>query len=175
MDAHDTIDCPWCNAEQEVHESLTHALGSTFHFICKSCGSDFSRTAPTKDKAMELMTPEIAEKLHANDQSVIEHGSCGDDVVVKYFNPCGAQTWHIVSGTPIDGHGEPCDSPDDAGDWHLFGLCNLGDDQNAELGYLLLSDLKSIELPGGLGIERDLHYSGSLKAEQAACRERAGK
>ena len=124
---------------------------------------------------MNLMTKAIAAKLFANDQKVIESGESPDEIVVKYFNPCGAQTWYMVSGTPLDAvNGEPVDNPDDAKDWHLFGFCNLGDDLNAELGYLLLSELEGTKLPAGLGIERDLYYDGhSLKQVQADTRARA--
>jgi len=39
-------------------------------------------------------------------------------------------------------------------DWLFFGLCSIS---NAELGYVALSDLQSIET-----IERDLYWSGTL-------------
>jgi len=94
---------------------------------------------------------------------------------VKYFNPCGPHTWHIVSGTPVDADGEPDYDTDSPHDWHLFGFCNLGDDMNAELGYLMLSDLQGIDLMGGLGIERDLYLpdNTSLKAVQDSVKKYA--
>lgn len=49
MDANDTIECPWCKAEQLVHESLLGALANLFHFRCKYCGGDFSKTAPIQE------------------------------------------------------------------------------------------------------------------------------
>ena len=39
----------------------------------------------------------------------------------------------------------------------MFGYCHLGDDENAEFGYVLLSELENIKLPFGLSIERDLY------------------
>ena len=64
--------------------------------------------------------------------------------VVKFFNPCGAATWLITKMMPNE--------PD-----ILFGLCDLGMDC-PELGYVRLSELESVRLPFGLGIERDLHF-----------------
>jgi len=124
---------------------------------------------------MELMTREIAAKLIENDHEVVKTGECSDIVVVKYFNPCGPHTWHIVSGTPVDADGEPDYDTDSPHDWHLFGFCNLGDDMNAELGYLMLSDLQGIDLMGGLGIERDLYLpdNTSLKAVQDSVKKYA--
>ncbi len=123
---------------------------------------------------MQLMTKAIASQLFKNDKSVIANGECSDEIVVKYFNPTGAETWYIVSGTPLDAeNGDPCDV-DDAKDWHLFGFADLGDAQCAELGYTLLSTLEAQECGFGLGIERDLHFGPeSLVRIQAETRARA--
>ena len=67
-------------------------------------------------------------------------------MVVKYFNPIGVGTWLITEGNKLEN-----------GDYELFGYCHLGDDENAEFGYILLSDLEQIKLPFGLNIERDLY------------------
>lgn len=107
---------------------------------------------------MELMTPAIAEQLFQNAMHAQETGESADEVVVKYFDPCGAATWYVTDGTPLNAAGEPIDDPDAADDWHLFGFATLGDARCAEYGYTLLSQLKEIERPAGLGIERDLHF-----------------
>lgn len=109
---------------------------------------------------MNLMTKAIAAKLFDNDKQVIANGESPDEIVVKYFNPCGPQTWYIVSATPVNIDGEPIDNPDDADDWHMFGFADLGDAQCAELGYVMLSDLEGHKGPLGLGIERDRYYEG---------------
>ena len=41
-----------------------------------------------------------------------------------------------------------------------FGLCDLGMDC-AELGGVSLTELRSIRLPFGLGIERDIHWTAT--------------
>lgn len=69
-------------------------------------------------------------------------------VIVKYFNPMGAETWLITEAEKQDN-----------GDYMLYGYCNLGDDEMAELGYVMLSELENIKLPLGLGIERDLYIN----------------
>jgi len=89
---------------------------------------------------MRLLTQDIIKKfpkLYAN-----EGKNLADvPVILKIFNPRGAGTWFL---TEFDG--------DDI----FFGLCCI---QEAELGYVSLTELKSIGY-----LERDRHYKGSLQA-----------
>lgn len=111
---------------------------------------------------MELMTKEIGERLRAasvaelerqNDlQSVLDTGDETEEreIIVKYFTPDGSATWFILDGEPeVDG------------DWHLFGLCDLGMGF-PELGYVQLSELQGHKGKMGLPIERDAGYHGTL-------------
>ncbi len=112
---------------------------------------------------MQMITKAIARKLVTADQAFLESddGRTSDEIVVKFFDPCGAATWYIVSGTPLATvNGEPDYETDSPADWHLFGFADLGDPQCAELGYVLLSQLEELKRPFGLGIERDMYYSG---------------
>ncbi len=63
--------------------------------------------------------------------------------VVKFFSPIGRPTWYA---TEFDGEDT------------FFGLIDLGVG-HPELGYFSLSELKSIILPLGLSIERDMHFT----------------
>ena len=47
---------------------------------------------------MQLMTPEIEQKL--KDYPLYSQDGKGDEaqVVVKYFNPVGAGTWYVLEG-----------------------------------------------------------------------------
>jgi hypothetical protein len=76
--------------------------------------------------------------------------------VLKLFNPVGPATW---LATELDGD-------DDT----LFGLADLGFGC-PELGSFSLSELGSVHLPFGMGIERDIHFEGrfpiSVYAEAA--------
>ena len=67
------------------------------------------------------------------------------EVLVKYFNPCGAGTWLI---TEAEREGD---------DWRLFGYCYI---YEWEWSYLMLSDLQNLRLPFGLTIERDIYTNG---------------
>lgn len=67
-------------------------------------------------------------------------------VVVKYFNPCGRGTWLITEGEKQEN-----------GDWLLFGYCHIFE---WEWGYVMLSELESIQLPFGLSIEREMYVTG---------------
>lgn len=95
---------------------------------------------------MELLTEEIIRKFKAHPICSQEGKGLDAEVLVKYFNPCGAGTWLVT---------EAEEQPD--GDWHLFAYCHLWE---WEWGFLNLSDLQQIILPGGLRIKRDLYTSG---------------
>jgi hypothetical protein len=97
---------------------------------------------------MILLTPELRFALRANDinrrAAAIGGQSEPDPVpVVKFFNPLGAATW-IATELYED---------DDT----LFGLADLGFGC-PELGVFSLSELASVRLPFGMGIERDLSF-----------------
>ena len=77
-------------------------------------------------------------------------------VIVKYFNPIGAGTWLITEGDKLEN-----------GDYELYGYCHLGDDQNAEFGYVMLSQLEELQLPFGLKIERDRYLPKDCKLSDA--------
>ncbi len=104
---------------------------------------------------MELMTDELRERfkqfpLYSQD------GKMGNAiVVVKYFNPLGAGTWFITEGNELDN-----------GDYELFGYCHLGDDEMAEFGTVMLSELKNIKLPFGMTIERDLYMKEGVTLKE---------
>ena len=93
---------------------------------------------------MQLLTDKIKAALPPLYSS--EDIPCEDKkVVVKFFNPMGPQTWEIVEGE----YKETIDT------WLLFGKCDLGFDM-AEWGYVSLSELESLSVGLGLGIERDI-------------------
>ena len=98
---------------------------------------------------MKLMTKSIEEKLSHKPLYSTEGQGLDAECVVKYFNPCGSYTFFATEGEK---------QPD--GDWLLFGLCY---NHELEWGYALLSELESVKLPFGLGIERDLYSSGTVR------------
>lgn len=99
---------------------------------------------------MKLLTAAIRTKLLANGarQAPLKgtEGEIDFEPVVKFFNPCGAATWLF---TELDEDGDT-----------LFGLCDLGLGE-PELGYASLSEIASVRLRFGLGIERDMHFTAS--------------
>ena len=106
---------------------------------------------------MKLLTAKIKAALPPLYST--EDTPCEDkQVVVKFFNPMGSQTWEIVEGSQQDG-----------GDWLLFGKCDLG--YGAEWGYVSLSELEAIKLPMGLGIERDIAVGPSENHPEWAAME----
>lgn len=91
---------------------------------------------------MKLLTKELTERLLRNGANRDQDHA----PVVKFFNPTGAATWLITEMDPEDGD-------------TLFGLCDLGQGF-PELGNVSLTELSSIRVRFGLGIERDLHFTG---------------
>lgn len=88
---------------------------------------------------MILLTPELREQLLANGrQRDVDHVP-----VVKFFNPFGAGVW---LATELDEDGDI-----------MFGLADLG---YPELGSFSLEEMQSIRLPFGMGIERDILFTG---------------
>ena len=96
---------------------------------------------------MKLMTKAIENKFKKFPLYSQDGKGQDAEVIVKYFNPCGAGTWLITEANKLEN-----------GDFEMFGYCSLG--YEWEWGYVLLSQLQEIKLPFGLGIERDLHCEG---------------
>ena len=94
---------------------------------------------------MIMMPPHIHARLIAN---AAQSAQADTDhlPVVKYFNPCGAQTWLVTEGE------------EDGGDLRLFGLCDLGMGF-PELGYVSFNELKEVKNHLGLHMERDLLFA----------------
>ncbi|MGX1100659.1 DUF2958 domain-containing protein [Amorphus sp. MBR-141] len=92
---------------------------------------------------MILLTDNLRDRLFANGrQRDVDHVP-----VVKFFNPIGAGTWLITEMEP-DGD-------------TLFGLADLGFGC-PELGSFSLSELRSVRLPFGMGIERDILFEAAF-------------
>ena len=98
---------------------------------------------------MKLMTKKIEDKLSKCPIGSKDGQGKNAEVIVKYFNPCGAGTWLITEGEKQEN-----------GDWLLFGMCHIFE---WEWGYVMLSELENLKVPPfGLGIERDLYSHGNV-------------
>ena len=90
---------------------------------------------------MILLTDDLRERLLANGR---DRGA--DHVpVVKFFAPLGEGVW---LATELDDDGDT-----------LFGVADLG---CPELGSFSLEELASITLPFGMGIERNILFTGDF-------------
>lgn len=96
---------------------------------------------------MKLITKEIEKKL--NNTPIYSKDGQGVDaeIIVKFFNPCGAATWLITEAEKQDN-----------GDYLLYGY---------EWGYVMLSELQKIRNGYGLGVERDRYAHGTVKENVA--------
>lgn len=97
---------------------------------------------------MKLLTKEIEEKFAKTPLYSTDEQGMNAEVLVKYFNPCGSESWLITEAEKQDN-----------GDYLLYGYCHI---HEWEWGYVLLSELKNIKLPFGLTIERDLYSKGTV-------------
>jgi hypothetical protein len=97
---------------------------------------------------MKLLTAEIIKTLKKTPLYSQEKNE-NPKIIVKFFCPWNQWTWYVTEG----------DEQED-GDWLFFGMVH---GEEKELGYFVLSELESITGPGGLKIERDLHFEGNLK------------
>ena len=95
---------------------------------------------------MKLMTKELEKEFVSYPIGSQDGKGMDAKVVAKYFNPYGAGTWLITEG-----------EKQEDGDWLLYGYCNLFE---WEWGYVMLSELESVQLPFGLSIERELYVTG---------------
>ena len=91
---------------------------------------------------MKLVTKELEAKFKAHPLYSTD-GQNKKEILARYFNPCGRGTWYVFEAEQRED-----------GDWLFFGLVDLFE---KELGYFTLSELKSVELPFGMSIERDLY------------------
>ena len=98
---------------------------------------------------MKLLTKEIEEKFEKTPLYSTEGKGMDAEVLVKYFNPCGAGTWLITEA-----------EKQEDGDYLLFGYCHI---LEWEWGYVMLSELENLKLPFGLSIERDLYSKGTVR------------
>lgn len=92
---------------------------------------------------MKLMNKTLEKKFNKFPIGSQDGKGMEAEVVVKFFSPIGAGTWLITEGRPLPN-----------GDWEFYGYCHIS---CWEWGYVLLSELESVRLPLGLGIERDLY------------------
>lgn len=100
---------------------------------------------------MKLLTKE----LQARFKQVGSQEEIKDPIIIaKYFNPCGSATWYALEYNEQEKM--------------FFGLCDLfgnGNSDCAELGYFSLEELERLQLPFGLGIERDLYFGEKKLSE----------
>jgi len=81
-----------------------------------------------------------------------QEGNEDPTVYMKLFTPWTSWSWFITEGEERDG------------DYLMFGYV-IG--QEREWGYVSMNELKSVTGPGGLKIERDIHFTPKPKSQVA--------
>ena len=69
-------------------------------------------------------------------------------VVAKFFDPVGSWTWYLMNKDPESGY-----------------FCVIVDGMAVEMGSFMIEELQDLELPMGLGIERDTSFE-SITAKE---------
>ena len=100
---------------------------------------------------MNLLTDDIKELFKQYPLYSQDGKGMDSEVLVKYFNPCGAGTWLITEA-----------ELQDDGNWLLFGYSHIC---CWEWGYVSLKELQDLKLPFGLTIERDLFIRKDAKVK----------
>ena len=100
---------------------------------------------------MKLMTKAIEKAIEKAPIYSKDGQGKNAQVIVKYFYPYGNGTWLVTEGEKLEN-----------GDFEFFGYADLG--YGFEAGYFRLSELESLSKLNryGLGVERDLHASGTV-------------
>lgn len=112
---------------------------------------------------MKLITKEII-KLFEKYPIGSQDGKEGDaTVIVKFFYPAGAATWLITEGNLIKNENG------NVSDIEMFGFCCPMGVEYGELGYVMLSNLETIEVIPGLKVERDLYFPNGKINLRDAC------
>lgn len=104
---------------------------------------------------MKLLTKEIERKFEKFPFYSQDGKGKDADVIAKFFNPCGSQTWLVAEA-----------EKQDDGDWHLYGWYE--DSNGGEWAYFSLRELQSVKTWAGLGIERDIYIGNSNKVKDLA-------
>lgn len=69
------------------------------------------------------------------------------EIVCKFFSPVGSRTWYVLEAEKFNEN-----------DYEFFGIVINGYGEH-EYGYFTLGELKQLQLPFGLSIERDMYFS----------------
>ena len=109
---------------------------------------------------MKLLTQELEEKFKKFPLRSQEEKLGNAELIAKFYNPTGVGTWYITEGQILEN-----------GDVEMFGYCHLGDDEMAEFGSVMLSELENLQLPMGMTIERDLYIKDGTNLVQALRRD----
>jgi hypothetical protein len=125
--------------------------------VCVLCGRDLN------GQAFEYLTAEdrrVVPPLHSQD-------GLGERQVawIKYFTPDSNWTWWVCEACAVLDDGREVALHEANGhevDVRFFGLV---DGHACELGYFVLSELRSVTGPLGLRIERDLYFTPTKLAD----------
>lgn len=109
---------------------------------------DKKQTRITQNRLIARFTQKELTTLRNNYNKREVAYTCGEDTtafepVVKLFNPSGIGTWYICTLSPEN---------------IAFGICCL---HECEIGYVSLDELNVLQLPFGLTIEKDKHFSAN--------------
>lgn len=105
---------------------------------------------------MKLTTAAILTKFERSNAGADLVARKAGEILVKYFDPCGRYTLYVLEAEKGEyEHGT---------DWRLYGYCvSPQEEAYDEYGYIMLSELQAVRGRFGLGIERDLHFSGTIE------------
>ena len=116
---------------------------------------------------MELLTKEIVKKFKKSPYDIIHNKIPNVPIIVKYFSLTG-WTWYVYAGDQFQ------NNETNKSDWHLRAWVEGIENED---GFVLLSELESIRMPGPfdvMGVERDLYFKSCLLSEIPSYQEKFG-
>lgn len=106
----------------------------------------------------EMLTPEVVAQLEANhrEQEPVKGSNAERDFwpCAKLFLPWTSGTWLLTELEP---------------DGLAFGLADLG---YPEMGYISMDEIWEVVGPGGLRVERDIHWKATKPLSEYATESR---
>lgn len=106
---------------------------------------------------MKLLTEKLKKQLP---QLYSQQHEKDPLVICKFFHPMSSMTWYGIEGSPVDEDGY-YDTDKEKVDYLFFGWVYS---DFPELGYFSLSEMQQLKV-GGLGMERDLHFTPKKLSE----------
>jgi len=99
---------------------------------------------------MKLITKEIEKSFEKYPLYSQDGKKLKAKILAKFFLTCSDFTYYVLEA----------EKQQDTNDWLFFGICTLNGE--TEYNYLSFNEMASVKNRFGLGVERDMYFSGCV-------------